>query len=136
MWLFDWPINKPTNWSDSSIGMRNKGKKEYRSHKRSLGERADKYAKIIRFANSTINRTIYWHAHGRPNHRLPFQIHPKSFENSSQNPSKNLPKSFQNCPRTLPEPSQNPPSKLHALKNWFFFNFWRAQGLPQSSQNS
>ena len=60
--------------------------------------------------------------------------HPKP----SQNAPKILPKPSLNPPKTLPEPFQNPPSKRNARTNrffLFFFNFWRARGLPKSSQN-
>ena len=62
---------------------------------------------------------------------------PKSIQNSSQNPSKILPKSSQNRFGTLPEPFQNPPSKMNALKNRFFsifFNFFQFFGGPGASQ--
>ena len=70
---------------------------------------------------------------GTQEQNLP-QIHPKP----SQNAPKILPKPFFNPPKTLPEPFQNPPSKRNAKKNRFFlifFNFWKARGLPKSSQN-
>ena len=64
---------------------------------------------------------------------------------SSQNPSKTFPKRSQNPPKTLPKSSQNPPRTLpeppfkteRENKSIFFifFNFWKARGLPKSSQN-
>ena len=66
---------------------------------------------------------------GTQEQNLP-KIHPKP----SQNASKILRKPSLNPPRTLPEP----PSKRNARKNHFFrilFNFWKAWGLPKSTQN-
>ena len=69
---------------------------------------------------------------------LSFQNLPKIHPKPSQNAPKILPKPSLNPPKTLPEPFQNPPSKRNAKKHRFFlifFNFWRARGLPKSSQN-
>ena len=66
---------------------------------------------------------------GTQEQNLP-KIHPKP----SQNAPKILPKHSLNPPRTLPEP----PFKTEREKNQFFlifFTFWKAQGLPKSSQN-
>ena len=58
------------------------------------------------------------------------KIHPKSV----QNPSKILPKPSQTSPRTLPEPffkTAMQKNRIFAI----FFNFWKVQSLPKSSQN-
>ena len=71
--------------------------------------------------------------YGTQEQNLP-QIHPKP----SQNAPKILPKLSLNRPKTLPEAFQHPPSKRNATKHrffLFFLNFWKAQGLPKSSQN-
>ena len=61
---------------------------------------------------------------------------------SSQNPSKTFPKRSQNPPKTLPKSSQNPsrtPLQNGTRENNIFFrilfNFWKAWGLPKSTQN-
>ena len=69
---------------------------------------------------------------------LSFQNLPKIHPKPSQNAPKILPKPSLNSPKTFPEPFQNPPSKRNARKNQFFrilFNFWKAWGLPKSTQN-
>ena len=58
------------------------------------------------------------------------KIHPKSV----QNPSKILSKPSQTSPTTLPEPffqTATQKNRIFAI----FFNFWRVQALPKSSQN-
>merc|ERR1712078_924800 len=60
--------------------------------------------------------------------------HHKISPKSIQNLSKTLPKSSQSCPKPLPEPSHKTATQKNRIFATFF-NFWRVQALPKSSQN-
>ena len=66
------------------------------------------------------------------------QILPKSFKNLPKNPFKIHPNSAKTAPKSLPKSMKNPkriPNASRMRFFRFFANFWKAQGLPKSSQN-